>query len=134
MMRNYVALIHKDAESDWGVSFPDFPGVVTAGKSVEEVRAMAEEALAFHVEGLVADGELIPEPSSFEAVMEDRENRDAIAVLIGLKTDPPKALRVNLTFPEALLREIDRYAVGHGFTRSGFLAAAAKQAMGREAA
>ena len=32
-MSDYIGLIHKDAGSDFGVSFPDFPGVVTAGKS-----------------------------------------------------------------------------------------------------
>jgi hypothetical protein len=43
------------------VSFPDFPGVVTAGKSLDDARAMAEEALAFHIEGMLADGEVVPE-------------------------------------------------------------------------
>lgn len=42
-MRNYIGLIHKESDSDFGVSFPDFPGVVTAGKSLEEAHAMAEE-------------------------------------------------------------------------------------------
>jgi hypothetical protein len=32
-MRNYIGLIHK--ESDFGVSFPDLPGVITAGKSLD---------------------------------------------------------------------------------------------------
>lgn len=62
-MRNYIGLIHKDAESDYGVSFPDFSGVVTAGADLDDARAMAEEALALHIEGLVEDGEAIPEPS-----------------------------------------------------------------------
>ena len=39
-MRQYIALIHKDADSDYGVSFPDFPGVVTAGRTLDEVRAL----------------------------------------------------------------------------------------------
>ena len=55
-MKQYIGLIHKDAESDFGVSFPDFPGVVTAGKDLDDARAMAEEALAFHIDGLVEDG------------------------------------------------------------------------------
>jgi predicted RNase H-like HicB family nuclease len=59
-MRTYIGLIHKQADSDFGVSFPDFPGVVTAGRSLEEALAMAEEALAFHIDGLMADGEAIP--------------------------------------------------------------------------
>lgn len=59
-MRNYIGLIHKDADSHFGVSFPDFPGIVTAGTTLDDARAMAEEALALHVEGLVEDGVAIP--------------------------------------------------------------------------
>ena len=60
------ALIHKDAGSDYGVSFPDFPGCATAGGDLDE--APAEEALAFHVGGLIEDGEALPEPSSLEGL------------------------------------------------------------------
>ena len=74
-MRNFIALIHKDAASDYGVSFPDLPGVVTAGTTLDEARAMAEEALAFHIEGLVADGEAIPEPSRLDEIMAAHEER-----------------------------------------------------------
>jgi len=124
-MRNYIGLIHKDADSDFGVSFPDFPGVATAGKDLDDARAMAQEALAFHVEGLAEDGETIPEPSTLEAVMSNPENRDAVAVLIPLKTETRKAVRLNITLPEDVLVQIDAYAEANGLTRSGFLASAA---------
>ena len=65
-MAIYIGLIHKQADSDFGVSFPDFPGVITAGTSLEDARVMAEEALAFHIDGLVADGEAILEPSDLD--------------------------------------------------------------------
>ena len=71
---HYIALIHKDSKSDYGVSFPDLPGLVTAGSSLDEARRMAEEALAFHLEGLMEDGEAIPAPSSLERVMTDSVN------------------------------------------------------------
>lgn len=128
-MRQYIGLIHKEAESDFGVSFPDFPGVATAGTTLDEARAMAEEALAFHMEGLVADGEAIPEPSSLEDVMADPDNRSGVAILVAVKTEGPKAVRVNVTLPEDVLEHIDRFAAAHGFTRSGFIAQAAKKAM-----
>jgi predicted RNase H-like HicB family nuclease len=131
-MRQYIGLIHKEAESDFGVSFPDFPGVATAGKTLDDARAMAEEALAFHIEGLVADNEAIPEPSSLEEVMADAENRDGVAILVAVKTEARKAVRVNVTLPEDVLEQIDRYAEAHGFTRSGFLTQAAKRAMEEE--
>ena len=50
---HYVALIHKDVESDFGVSFPDFPGYVAAGVTIDEAQALALEALGLHLEGLV---------------------------------------------------------------------------------
>lgn len=133
-MKQYIGLIHKDAESDFGVFFPDFPGVVTAGKDLDDARAMAEEALAFHVEGLVEDGEAIPEPSSLEDVMSDKDNRTGVAILVSLKTEAKKVVRVNVTIPEDILRQIDQFAASHGYNRSGFLTAAAKKVMELEAA
>lgn len=132
-MRNYIGLIHKEVESDYGVSFPDFPGVVTAGTDLDDARRMAEEALSLHVEGLVEDGEAIPEPSSLEAIMADPDNRDAVAVLIPLKSEAKKAVRLNITLPEDVLKEIDTYAETHGLTRSGFLAQAALRQVREEA-
>jgi predicted RNase H-like HicB family nuclease len=128
-MRQYIGLIHKEAESDFGVSFPDFPGVVTAGVTLDEARAMAEEALAFHVDGLVEDGEAIPEPSSLEQVMADKDNLSGVAILVSLKTEATKVVRVNVTIPEDVLNQIDQYAERHGYSRSGFLTAAAKKVM-----
>jgi predicted RNase H-like HicB family nuclease len=84
-MPDYVALIHKAADSDYGVSFPDLPGVITAGRDLDEARVIAEQAFALHVDGMIEDGESLPEPSTLERIMADRENRDAVAALIPLK-------------------------------------------------
>lgn len=132
-MRQYIGLIHKDPGSDYGVSFPDFPGIATAGTTLDDARAMAEEALVFHIEGLIADGEPIPEPSSLDTIMGDPDNRDGVAILVAAKAEaakePAKTVRVNVTLPEDVLARIDRYAEQHGFTRSGFLARAATRAI-----
>ena len=128
-MSQYIALIHKDADSDYGVSFPDFPGVITAGATLDEARARAEEVLGFHIEGLIEDGVTLPEPSSLETVMADPSNRDGVATLVSAEKRPAKSMRVNVTLPADVLAEIDRYAEAHGFTRSGFLAQAAKRAI-----
>lgn len=128
-MRQYIALIHKDPDSDYGVSFPDLPGVATAGSTLDEARAMAVEALALHLEGMAEDGEDIPAPSSMEEIMKDAENKKSVAVLIEAPAAPIKTVRVNVTLPADALEEIDRYAESHGLTRSGFLAQAARKAM-----
>ena len=64
----YIAYLHKEKNSDYGVSFPDFPGCITAGSSLEEARALAAQALAFHVAGMREDGEAIPKPSTLDVL------------------------------------------------------------------
>lgn len=131
-MANFIGLIHKDADSDYGVSFPDFPGCVSAGTTLDEARAGAEEALALHIEGMTEDGEAVPEPTSLEDVMADPVNRDGVAILVKAPQPDQRSIRVNVSLPEDVLRQIDSYAQQAGFTRSGFLAVAAKHEIERE--
>ncbi len=131
-MANYIGLIHKDPDSDYGVSFPDFPGCVSAGATLDEARAGAEEALSLHIDGMVEDGEGIPEPSSLEDVMSDAKNRDGVVILVRASSLDQRSIRVNVTFPEDVLRQIDSFARRAGFTRSSFLAIAAKHEIERE--
>ena len=127
-MAHYIALIHKEADSDFGVSFPDFPGCVSAGSTLDEARRMGAEALALHIEGLAEDGEPIPEPAGLDDIMHDPANRDGVAILIPADVKA-KIVRVNITLPEDALRAIDAYAEGRGLTRSGFLLNAARREM-----
>jgi antitoxin HicB len=46
-MPHYIALIHKDADSCYGVSFPDVPGVFTAGDTIDEAMQQAAKVLEF---------------------------------------------------------------------------------------
>lgn len=124
----YIALIHKEANSDYGVSFPDIPGCVTAGTTLDEARALAAEALTFHLEGLLEDEEPLPVPTELSEIMAERENRDAVAFLVPVEIEA-RSVRVNITLPESDLRRIDRYAERHGLTRSGFLVHAARRAI-----
>ena len=48
----YVSFIHRDDDTVYGISFPDFPGCVSVGDTVDEAIRHGREALAFHVEGL----------------------------------------------------------------------------------
>jgi predicted RNase H-like HicB family nuclease len=95
-MSKYTSLIHKESGSDYGVSFPDFPGCVTVGVTLDEARRKAVEALALHIDGMIDDGEAIPEPTSLEAVMSQRENRDAVAFLVSVgNACPARATKDN---------------------------------------
>ncbi|TIQ36296.1 MAG: hypothetical protein E5X48_11015 [Mesorhizobium sp.] len=84
-MRQYVGLIHKDYASDYGVSFPDFPGVVTAGRTMAEVCQLAEMALAFHVEGLIEDDKPVPGPMPLEQVVVESDVVATVLVRLQLQ-------------------------------------------------
>ena len=66
MLRYYPAIVDKEPGSDFGVSFPDFPGCISAGATQFEALVKAKEAVALHVEGLLADDEQLPIPTSIE--------------------------------------------------------------------
>jgi len=120
-MTAYIALLRRDPGSDFGADFPDFPGCITAGKTLDDARRMAAEALDLHMAGMLADGDPIPEPSSLDAIMADPENRDATAFLVDVTTLPAKSVRINVMLPTDLVAAIDRVTRN----RSRFLAEAA---------
>lgn len=125
----YVAFIHRD-DAGYGVSFPDFPGCVSVGDTVDDAVRQGSEALAFHVEGLAADGEPIPQPRSIGAIKTDPSladwRQDADFVLIPLLLDRGSSRRVNISLDRGLLEAIDDEARQRRMTRSAFLATAAR--------
>lgn len=123
-MTAYIGLIRKERKSDYGVEFPDFPGCITASKSLSEAYVMAQEALNAHIEFMAEDGEILPEPTTLEEIMLKKGNKDAVAIVVEAM-NPYAIKRVNLTFREDILEKIDRFAKSQGLTRSSFLAAAA---------
>ena len=125
----YLALVAKEEGSDWNVVFPDLPGCVTAGRSLDEAVAFAEEALALHDQGLREDGEAPPAPSGIEDVMADPESAGALFYLVPLKPLEGRTSRVDITLDEYLLAEIDAAVQLVGSNRSKFLAAAARKAL-----
>jgi predicted RNase H-like HicB family nuclease len=63
MTAKYLVLIEKGPTS-YGAHVPDLPGCVAVGKTVEEVERLIREAIEFHIEGMLSDGETIPEPTT----------------------------------------------------------------------
>lgn len=56
----YPVVLHKDADSEYGVTVPDVPGCFSSGETMAEALDNVREALALHFEGLVADGCHLP--------------------------------------------------------------------------
>jgi predicted RNase H-like HicB family nuclease len=123
----YPILIHKDRDSDYGVTVPDLPGCFSAGATTDEALSNAIEAIECHVEGLMIDGEPVPCARAIEYHRSNRAFRGGTWALVDVDVSKlsGKAKRVNITLPERLLSQIDDYAARHGGTRSGLLAHAA---------
>ena len=126
----YIAYLHKDKDSDFGVSFPDLPGCVTAGRTLEEARTMAAEALTLHLAGMVEDGEALPEASTLDRLADDPNRKDAVAFLVEAEL-PEKTVRINITAKESQIEAIDRLARRSGMTRSAYMVRAAVGESGR---
>lgn len=120
---NYIALVHKDKGSDYGVSFPDFPGCVSAGSTLEEAKVMAEEALVGHIQLLKELKKKLPAPSTLEEIMSCPENRSAIAFIIEVPSS--HTVRINITLPEDVLDIVDHRARKLDLNRSAFFVQAA---------
>ena len=58
------AIVIEKAQGNYSAYVPDLPGCVATGSTVAEVEAEMREAIAFHVEGLRADGLPVPAASS----------------------------------------------------------------------
>ena len=69
MAKQYIfpAIVSKTG-NNYGVYFPDFPGCIATGATLNEAIYQAKEGLAFHILGLEEDGDIIPTPSSFEDI------------------------------------------------------------------
>ena len=126
-MRYYPAVLERAESGGYGVVFPDFPGCVSTGKTVQLAITNAGEALAFHIEGMVEDGDAVPEPSELDAPLPDwLRPIEGTRVLVGVE-EPGGHVRVNVSLPTALVERIDRVAGAR--QRSRFLAAAAIKAL-----
>ena len=58
------AIVIERGEGNFSAYVPDLPGCVATGGTIEEVEREIQEAIEFHLEGMRADGQAIPEPSS----------------------------------------------------------------------
>lgn len=123
----YPVVIHKDSESDYGVTVPDLPGCFSGGNTVDEALAAAVEAIECHIEGLLLDGQPVPMPEGIEYHQYNPDYADGIWAIVGVDLSKlsGKSKRVNITVPERLLTIIDQHALQHGETRSGLITQAA---------
>lgn len=128
-MAFYPALIHHDEGTAYGVSFPDFPGTIASGDTIEMAIADAEGALVAVLEAMHDRGDELPDPTPLELVAGHEDAHDARAIVLVEARFAEPTVRVNTTIPASLVARIDREAERRGMSRSAFLTEAARAAL-----
>lgn len=130
-MRYYIAVVHKDEDSAFGVHFPDLPGCFSAADTLDDVVPKAAEALA-----LYAEDSALPDPRSLDALRRDKDvaahlAEGAMLVAIPHIENDARVERANITMEAGLLRAVDAAAKARNLSRSAFLAQAARHEIER---
>lgn len=116
--------IHKEAGSCYGVTVPDVPGCFSAGDTLDEAIASAQQAIAGHLELLIEEGGALPKPAAIERHQANPDYAGAIWAVaeVDLSRLEDKVERVNITLPRRVLARLDAKAKAAGETRSGYIA------------
>jgi len=91
-MASYVALIHEDEGTSFGVSFPDVPAAYRLVTQSKRRWKNAAEALAGHLAVMRADGDPIPASRSARAIKADPELADDLAGALVRQVEPNQAV------------------------------------------
>lgn len=127
----YPVAVHKDDNSEYGVTVPDIPGCFSAGATISEALREVKEAIIGHLAILAEDGEDIPVPSEVDAHQGKAEYADAVWGTVEVDVTPflGKTEKVNVTLPTIISAKLSRAGVTN---RSAFLAEAAAEKLARE--
>ena len=124
MKQRFISLLYP-GNGSVDVVFPDFPGCVSQGDTMDEAVSMAEEALTFHIAGMMEDGDPLPATTALDAILNDPDTEPgAVAVYVEVAI-PGRKIPVNVTMDENLVKQIEAIAGKRG--RSEFLANAARR-------
>lgn len=134
-MRYPIAIEPGTETTAFGVVVPDLPGCFSAGDTLDEAMAEAEEAAAAWVDAALDAGDPIPPPSTLEAV---RAMSDYAGWVFAVVTVEPALLddtieRVNITLPRRVLQRLDALARAAGKSRSGYIAQVTLEQRGKAA-
>ena len=119
----YPIVIHKEPGSSYGVTVPDLPGCFSGGESLDEVMSSACEAIECHVEGIMMDGDPIPERKSMEVHVANPDFAGGIwaVVSVDISKLSGKPTQFEIEMPHGVISAIDEAAARERESRSGFL-------------
>ena len=109
-IERYIADIYK-TNGGYNDIFYDFPGCISAGKTLEQTIKNSHAALQMHINAMIEDKEKIPKPSTLEEIIEDRKNKGYdkadLRVLIEAKIRKENKKRIDITLDENLIKIVD---------------------------
>jgi len=125
-----TAIVDRAADGAFGVVFPDAPGCTAMGETLDEALANAADALSDWAADVFQTGRRLA-VRTMEALLADEDVKASLAAGAILASVPllgarGKLARVNISFDDGLLADIDDAAKALGVTRSAFLASAAR--------
>lgn len=122
-MKHFIAIVHQEGDSAWGVHFPDAPGCFSAADDLDQVLPNAAEALALYFDDID-----VPEPRGIDAIRAEAAEdlaEGAFLLAVPLVISDSSITRINLSIERGKLRAIDAAAKAQGLNRSAFMAEAA---------
>ena len=130
-MPYYIAVVHKEEDSAFGIHFPDVPGCFSAADGMDDLVANAIEALS-----LFAEDTGLATPRGIENIRRDRDvaadlAAGAFLIAVPLIENGTRVVRANITLERGMLDAIDKAAKQRKLTRSAFLAQAARNEIER---
>ncbi len=122
-------------QDGWDIVFPQFLGCISQGDTVLDAVKNGKEALALHIEGMVADGEALPDEAKANDpdpgwVIEIPKKDPVYHPFLEMEV-PGRSTRINITMDEALVERLDSAAKAEGTSRSGYLAQAVRERLQR---
>ncbi len=116
-MSRYPAFVDGETGA-YGVAFPDIPGIVAMGETMDDALVNAEEALRDYVTETARDGGRVGEASPLEQVSPPE---GSVLVAIPLIRLSGRTVRANLTLDEGVVAFMDSEARRRGMTRKAFV-------------
>ncbi|RKG37467.1 type II toxin-antitoxin system HicB family antitoxin [Acinetobacter rongchengensis] len=127
----YPVYVHKDENTAYGLTFPDFDGCFSAADEMQDIPQMVQEAVELYFEG---EDMALPQPSSPEQWLGDDRFEGGYWLLVNIDTSKinTKSIRINISMSESLVNRIDAVAKKQHLSRSAFLAKSAELALSDE--
>ncbi|WP_211612520.1 type II toxin-antitoxin system HicB family antitoxin [Paraburkholderia haematera] len=122
----YPLYVHRDGDTGFRASFPDFPRAAARGRSFDEVKRNAQEVVELMYD---RSEQLIPAPTCSTSELQSLDMDDGrgiwMFIEINLARVTSKAVSVQFSLPGSLLQRVDAAAKERHLTRSMFIALAA---------